>query len=451
MDPLSTAESLHADLRALAMLDVPSALVGRLQRATTALLQRPMHEALVDAATRGHAGRAIKLLEMGAPPNCTWHVDNTSPLVAAIMSRNADAAVALINHGADPHALSGGMLPLRAAVKNDMFSVVKALLNSGADVNATSGEAMCTALYCAVGSRVSARMIKLLLRRGALVDRGKYGPSPHPVVSPLCRAARDKNMVAAKLLIENGAVAAAGFVDEVMYWACRNQMAPLIEALLFRGVSATSLIAGRTTALAAAVRSFTGNTRKEWAERVGVLFAADSWKLLSRARFQDFKSAAAHAFGGHEHLASAIVSRGEMEAYNGGNGIDVAARHGGVCARIALDVFARRARTGVLHLHQGGGYGRAVGKMTPVTAGDDYVNFVIAVVSGNERWSPQAHRRWAKYSPQHHAGVMSFLTALRRRAVNLPAIPDEIVIEILRQVPFGAIGKVPARGELLVL
>ena len=450
-NPLSTAIAMRNDLHALERDGADGDRVDRLRRAAKRLLAQPLHEALVVAATVGDSGQTRKLLEAGATPDRTWTTSSTSPLVAAIMGRNEAAAVALVHYGANPDGLSGGVLPLRAAATMGMVAVVKALIDSGANVNSSAGAAKCTALYCAIGNWSDARVAELLLNRGARVDCGKYGPLPHPVVSPLSRAARDKNTDAAVLLIRHGAVAQTTAIDEVMYWACRNQMTQLIEALLLRGVSATTLVSGRTTALATAVRSFTGTSAEDWAGRVGVLFAAGAWQGVARARarFEDFKSAAKHAFSGYQYLASAIVSRGEMEAYSGGNGADIAARHGGACARVALDAYARRARAGTLDGYHWGSYAAASAKRTGDGADAGFIDFVISVLSGKARWSPKTHQAWAKRSPLFHRAVFAFIASLRRQAQELPALPDELSIEILRMVPFGALGPAPARGELL--
>lgn len=113
--------------------------------------------ALLHAAREGHTEAAVALLNGGADVNQVSGGDKTSPLLIATLNGQFDVAMALIEHGADPNlvAETDGAGPLFATLqtqwapksnypqpraqdlqRTEYMDVVSALLEAGADPNA---------------------------------------------------------------------------------------------------------------------------------------------------------------------------------------------------------------------------------------------------------------------------------------------------------------------------
>jgi ankyrin repeat protein len=111
---------------------------------------------LLHAARQGHREAAIALLEGGADPNLVSPADGTSPLLIAVLNGQFDLATMFLEHGADPNLAStlNGVAPLWAAVNvqwqprtrypqpqqrelqnASYLDVMRSLLDAGADPN----------------------------------------------------------------------------------------------------------------------------------------------------------------------------------------------------------------------------------------------------------------------------------------------------------------------------
>jgi len=112
----------------------------------------------------------IKLLVAhGADPN-TASPQNLTPLGIAVLYGKDEAALALIESGADLSRPIGeaGYTPLMLAVANHSERVVEALIQKGADVNAHNSGGVTPLMIAATSGR--ADMVALLLRSGANVS-----------------------------------------------------------------------------------------------------------------------------------------------------------------------------------------------------------------------------------------------------------------------------------------
>ncbi|MDZ7779724.1 MAG: ankyrin repeat domain-containing protein [Gemmatimonadota bacterium] len=111
---------------------------------------------LLHAARQGHQEAALALLEGGADPNLLSPADGTSPLLMSVLNGQFDLAMLFLEHGADPNAAStlNGVAPLWSTINNkwqprtrypqpqqrerqssSYLDVMEALLEAGADPN----------------------------------------------------------------------------------------------------------------------------------------------------------------------------------------------------------------------------------------------------------------------------------------------------------------------------
>ncbi len=144
------------------------------------------------------------LLEHGADPNALSSSDQICPLHYAILSDKAALAALLIEHKADPNLenASDYGLPLHLAVEKGLPNMVALLLKRGAAADRKDSEGS-TALHLAAKSgRVD--LAQILLARGA--DANAKGPQDR---RPLHEAAEAGRPEVVKLLLDHHADVAA--------------------------------------------------------------------------------------------------------------------------------------------------------------------------------------------------------------------------------------------------
>jgi ankyrin repeat protein len=97
-----------------------------------------MAVSLYAAAQRGDVVKLGDLVSRGADVNVNFL--GLSPLYGAVIERQFDAAVFLLDFGADVNSANGPARrsPLHQAVLNGDVGVIKLLLSRGANVNATT-------------------------------------------------------------------------------------------------------------------------------------------------------------------------------------------------------------------------------------------------------------------------------------------------------------------------
>jgi len=118
---------------------------------------------IFEAAAVGNAKRISELLASDRSLRNTYSADGWTPLHLAAFFGREQAALALVEKGANLQALSTNEnrnTPLHAAVANHQTNLVRMLLAAGADVDAKTGESW-TALHIAafIGDRVIAEIL----------------------------------------------------------------------------------------------------------------------------------------------------------------------------------------------------------------------------------------------------------------------------------------------------
>jgi ankyrin repeat protein len=129
---------------------------------------------LLHAARQGHIEAAVALLDGGADVNQVSASDHTSPLLMAVINGQFDMAMLLLERGADPNVAAdlNGVMPLWAAVNAQWqprtrfpqpqemlqqdatyLDVMKALLDAGADPNARTAMHPWYMVYSGCGNR----------------------------------------------------------------------------------------------------------------------------------------------------------------------------------------------------------------------------------------------------------------------------------------------------------
>jgi ankyrin repeat protein len=126
--------------------------------------------ALHKVAAKGYAGLAELLLQHGAKPDVL--IGKETPLHLAVGSSFADVAAALLKAGASVTITNVlGVAPLHIVASRGDTNMATRLLDKGADPNAEDLEGK-TPLYNALhGSPRSVEMVRLLITRGADVNR----------------------------------------------------------------------------------------------------------------------------------------------------------------------------------------------------------------------------------------------------------------------------------------
>ncbi|MEX0306255.1 MAG: ankyrin repeat domain-containing protein [Ruegeria sp.] len=135
---------------------------------------------VADAARSGDIDRLIALLEAGAPVD---EPGAAQPLHFACMSGQTEAALILIERGADPNADSALGTPLMVAATREQSEIMELLLANGADASAVGGKDERTALHAAAHTG-ALEATRILLDHGADPDaRTKFGePALHLAV-----------------------------------------------------------------------------------------------------------------------------------------------------------------------------------------------------------------------------------------------------------------------------
>lgn len=130
----------------------------------------PLHAAIFELDFGGSINTLDLLIRAGADVNrMDRRTDGASPVLAAVLDGQAEAAHRLLVAGADPNT-SGrlGDSPLRVSSERDDLATADLLLRHGADstIDVSGGPSGMHALGHAV-SNLSARMVELLLQAGA--------------------------------------------------------------------------------------------------------------------------------------------------------------------------------------------------------------------------------------------------------------------------------------------
>ena len=124
---------------------------------------------LMQAAYAGDVADVKVLVAHGADPNAVSR-QNFTPLGIATQYGRNDAALALLETGANPGTAVGGAgyTPLMIATANDVPALAQALIAKGADVNAVNSGGVTALMIAAADGH--ADMVELLLHAGANAD-----------------------------------------------------------------------------------------------------------------------------------------------------------------------------------------------------------------------------------------------------------------------------------------
>lgn len=196
-DIIHTLEGIHPEN--MAALFYPTAMPCALIIAAClgAGLTAPSGKELLAALSQGETATAQRLIKRGAPVNAADGLDSGALMYAAIYS-DLDTMRLLLDKGADPnHADQSGSTALMWSIPDE--DKVRLLVARGANVNAVSSLTGRTALLIAAGRPGAARIVKLLLDRGAdPLARDKSG------VTTVMRAAFNGDPESMKMLIARG-------------------------------------------------------------------------------------------------------------------------------------------------------------------------------------------------------------------------------------------------------
>lgn len=175
------------------------------------------------------------LLNKSAKPDIP--ADNTfyTPLILAITWQNTDICKILLDHGANPNAVTKtGKTPIFFAVETGNIELCKLLIERGAKLNQQDNLDSETPLFYAIQQN-NLEICKLLIEKGADVNiADKYG------WTPLHKAAFDGKFEICKLLIEHGVDVNAkitsfyrGFTP--LHFAAKNGYYKICKLLLEHG------------------------------------------------------------------------------------------------------------------------------------------------------------------------------------------------------------------------
>jgi ankyrin repeat protein len=293
------------------------------------------HQALLEAVRAGDRDRVQQLLRSGADVNARTE-DGTTALMHATAVGDSKLVRMLLDHKADVNARNkAGAVPLLWAAGDG--EKVRALLGRGADVNARPDSGR-TPLMIAVGSPGAARVVKLLIEKGA---DARYD---HQGFTVLMAAAEGGAGAVVRLLLEKGADAKA---KNRVGWTALHAAAvagdrDAAEALLARGadVNARETLQGRSPMLWAAAGGRTDLVK---------LFLDRGGDAKARETFTGTTAliCAAASGRGDPELVGLLLEKGAdagVKDDHGDSAVDWARRRGGRKVVQALEQKGARGR-----------------------------------------------------------------------------------------------------------
>jgi ankyrin repeat protein len=157
---------------------------------------------LAEASERGDTNQMQLLIARGADVNFQGR-DGMRPLFWALAKRNINGFKFLLNHGADPNAVTEEQPPresvLKLAACMDESEYLEELLKHGANPNATVGNVHQTAI-CFASFLNKTNNILILLKNGADIDWRTTGGS-----TPMQEAIEGRSFGMALFLYHSGA------------------------------------------------------------------------------------------------------------------------------------------------------------------------------------------------------------------------------------------------------
>lgn len=139
---------------------------------------QPADAALADAAADGRIADVQRLIAEGADPNAVGR-EGVSPLMWALVHRNADGMAALLASGADAaHADTFGETALHMAARTDDPRFLETLLDAGADPDVRAVKRAYTPLFDAIEAQRQAQFELLIAMKANLDAQDAMGNTP---------------------------------------------------------------------------------------------------------------------------------------------------------------------------------------------------------------------------------------------------------------------------------
>jgi len=190
----------------------------------------------------------------------SWITTGTSLMQAARENPNSDVLQALIENGADIHAVTDhGRTVLMGAISNPNPDILRFLIDKGADANAVGRDGETLLMQAASVHNVNSDVLRILIENGA--DVNARGVTENILVSgtPLMRAALfNSNPGILQLLIENGAdinIVDAKERTLLMHAAWMNSNPDVLRFLIEKGADVNAVDRYGITPLMLAVNS----------------------------------------------------------------------------------------------------------------------------------------------------------------------------------------------------
>lgn len=193
--------------------------------------KKKMHTAgLFKAAQTGNIAKINELIAGGSDVNSQDEIGNT-PLMYAIAHNHEDAAIRLVEAGADCHiANKNKATALCLAVEMQFTKLAKLLIEKGADVNVSFDDTSCLLKATTLNDT---DLSTLLIKAGANVNAGN-----NVNLTPLMMAARHGNADVVKCLLAAGAkvnTVNKSNNDTALIIAARNDKANVVDLLVKAG------------------------------------------------------------------------------------------------------------------------------------------------------------------------------------------------------------------------